>query len=112
MINYTWTITNVIVNPSITIGDTTYEDVVEEILWRCTGIETGTNTTAYEEQSWPIGFEDPSSFVAFSSLTPEVVLSWLMDDDVKDNQVRWVKGKIEELNITIERLNNTKELEA
>ena len=104
MINYTWTITNVIVNPSITIGDTTYEDVVEEIKWKCTGVETGTNTTAYEEQTWSIGFEDPSSFVAFSSLTPEIVIAWLMDDDTKDNQVRWIKEKIE-------RINNTKELE-
>ena len=67
MINYTWTITNVIANPSITIGDNAYTDVVEEIIWRCTGVETGTNTTAYEEQTWPIGFEDPASFVAFGS---------------------------------------------
>ena len=104
MINYTWTITNVIVNPSITVGDTTYEDVVEEIKWRCTGVETGTNTTAYEEQTWPIGFEDPASFVAFNSLTPELVIGWLMDDAMKDVSERTVKRKIE-------RINNTKELE-
>ena len=104
MINYTWTVPNVIVNPSITVGETSYENVVEEIIWRCTGVETGTNTTAYEEQTWPIGFEDPASFVAFNSLTPDLVISWLMSDNEKDNQLRWVKGKIE-------RLNNTKELE-
>ena len=104
MINYTWTITNVIANPSITVGDTTYEDVVEEIKWRCTGVETGTNTTAYEEQTWSIGFEDPSSFVAFGSLTPEIVIGWLMDDAMKDVSERTVKRKIE-------RINNTKELE-
>ena len=104
MINYTWTITNVIVNPSITVGETSYEDVVEEILWRCTGVETGTNTTAYEEQTWSIGFEDPASFIAFSSLTPELVIAWLMDDTMKDVSERTVKRKIE-------RINNTKELE-
>ena len=103
MINYTWTITNVIVNPSITIGDTTYEDVVEEIKWKCTGVETGTNTTAYEEQTWSIGFENPANFIAFESLNPELLFNWLMDDDMKNNQVRWVKEKIE-------RINNTKEL--
>ena len=104
MINYTWTITNVIVNPSITVGGTAYTDVVEEIKWKCAGVETGTNTTAYEEQTWPIGFEDPSSFVAFSSLTPNLVISWLMDDAMKDTSERTVKAKIE-------RLNNTKEVE-
>ena len=93
-----------IANPSITVGDTTYEDVVEEIKWRCTGVETGTNTTAYEEQTWSIGFEDPSSFVACGSLPPELVIGWLMDDAMKDVSERTVKRKIE-------RINNTKELE-
>jgi len=102
MINYTWTI-NTVVNPSITVDSTTYENVVEEIIWRCTGVETGTNTTAYEEQTWPIGFEDPASFVAFDSLTPTLVISWLMDDAMKDTSERTVKAKIE-------RLNNTKEV--
>jgi hypothetical protein len=103
MINYTWTI-NTLVKPSVTIDGTTYENVVEEIIWRCTGIETGTNTTAYEEQTWPIGFEDPSSFIEFDNLNIDLIISWIMNEDVKDNQYRLVADKIE-------RLNNTKEVE-
>ena len=103
MINYTWTITNVIVNPSITVGDTTYEDVVEEIKWRCTGIETGTNTTAYEEDTWPIGFKDPSSFVEFDDLNKDLVISWIMPEVEKNNRYNWVA-------VMIEKLNNTKEI--
>ena len=102
MINYTWTI-NTVVNPSVTIASTTYENVVEEIIWRCTGVETGTNTTAYEEQTWPIGFEDPSSFIVFDNLNIDLIISWIMNEAVKDNQYRLVAGKIE-------KLNNTKEI--
>ena len=79
---------NTVVNPSITVDSTTYENVVEEIIWRCTGVETGTNTTAYEEQTWPIGFEDPASFVAFESLPPTLVISGLMDDAMKDYEAQ------------------------
>ncbi len=103
MINYTWSIINVIVNPSVTVDSTTYENVVEEIIWRCTGIETGTNTTAYEEQTWPIGFEDPSSFIEFDNLNIDLIISWIMSEVEKDNQYRIVAGKIE-------KLNNTKEI--
>ena len=105
MINYTWTI-NTVVNPSVTIASTTYENVVEEIIWRCTGVETGTNTTAYEEQTWPIKFKDPSSFVEFDALDTNLVLSWLyvLDPHLDKLTYRMVADKIE-------RLNNTKEVE-
>ena len=106
MINYTWSIINVIVNPSVTVDSTTYENVVEEIIWRCTGVETGTNTTAYEEQTWSIKFKDPSSFVEFDDLDTNLVLSWLyaLDPHLDDVTPRLVAGKIE-------KLNNTKEVE-
>ena len=102
MINYTWT-TNVITNPSVTIEGTTYEDVVEEITWRCTGIDSDTDNTAFEEQTWEVPFENPATFVSFDSLNTDLVVSWIMTDDEKDNQIRQVNRKID-------RLNNTKEL--
>ena len=103
MINYTWSIINVIVNPSVTVDSTTYENVVEEIIWRCTGVETGTNTTAYEEQTWSIGFKDPSSFVEFDNLNIDLVISWIMPEVEKNNRYNWIA-------VMIEKLNNTKEV--
>ena len=55
MITYTWTIENVIVTPSVTIGSDTFTDVVNKIKWRCSGTE-GSNT-AYEEQTWAVTFD-------------------------------------------------------
>ena len=104
MINYTWSIINVIVNPSVTVDSTTYENVIEEIIWRCTGVETGTNTTAYEEQTWSIGFKDPSSFVEFDDLNIDLVISWIMPEVEKNNRYNWIA-------VMIEKLNNTKEIE-
>ncbi len=102
MINYTWTI-NTLVKPSVTIDGTTYENVVEEITWRCTGVETGTNTTAYEEDTWKIGFKDPSSFVEFDNLNKDLVISWIMPEVEKNNRYNWIA-------VMIEKLNNTKEI--
>ena len=102
MITYNWTVEDVIVN-TVTINEVTYTDVVKEIRWRCTGTEN--EVTAYEEQTWPIGFENPDNFVTFSDLTSEQVINWLHTDDMKELQERAVKAKIE-------RINNTKELVA
>jgi hypothetical protein len=98
MITYTWTIEDVIVTPSVTIGSDTFTDVVNKIKWRCSGTE-GSNT-AYEEQTWPVAFNNTGSFVSLDSLDVDTVISWIMSDDEKDNQVRKVSAKIETIKNT------------
>lgn len=98
MINYTWTIEDVIVTPSVTIGEDTFTDVVNQIKWRCSGTE-GSNT-AYEEQTWSVPFENSGSFIALNDLDVDTVISWIMTDDERDNQVRKVSAKIETIKNT------------
>mgnify|MGYP003974772587 FL=1 len=93
MITYTWTIENVIVTPSVTIGSDTFTDVVNKIKWRCSGTE-GSNT-AYEEQTWPVAFENAGGFTALDALDVDTVISWIMGEADKDNQLRRVAAKIE-----------------
>jgi hypothetical protein len=61
------------------------------------------NTTAYEEDTWKIGFKDPSSFVEFDNLNIDLVISWIMPEVEKNNRYNWIA-------VMIERLNNTKEI--
>lgn len=93
MITYTWTIEDVIVTPSVTIGSDTFTDVVNKIKWKCSGTE-GSNT-AYEEQTWPVAFNNTGSFVSLDSLDVDTVIGWIMSDDEKDNQVRKIADYIE-----------------
>ena len=93
MITYTWTIEDVIVTPSVTIGEDTFTDVINTIRWRCAGTE-GSNT-AYEEQTWPVAFNNTGSFTSLDSLDIDIVLGWIMSEADKDNQVRKVAAKIE-----------------
>ena len=98
MITYTWTIEDVIVTPSVTIGEDTFTDVVNKIRWKCSGTE-GSNT-AYEEQTWSVEFKNTGSFVSLDSLDVDTVISWIMTNDEKDNQVRKVSEKIETIKNT------------
>lgn len=98
MITYTWTIEDVIVTPSVTIGEDTFTDVINTIRWRCAGTE-GSNT-AYEEQSWPVAFNNTGSFVSLDSLDVDTVIGWIMTEDEKDNQLRKVSAKIETITNT------------
>ena len=98
MITYTWTIEDVIVTPSVTIGEDTFTDVVNQIKWRCSGTE-GSNT-AYEEQTWSVEFKNTGSFVSLDSLDVDTVISGIMTDDEKDKQVRKVSEKIETIKNT------------
>ena len=93
MITYTWTIEDVIVTPSVTIGEDTFTDVVNTIKWKCSGTE-GSNT-AYEEQTWPVAFNNTGSFTSLDSLDIDVVLGWLMNADERNNQERKIAGYIE-----------------
>ena len=93
MINYTWTIEDVIVTPSVTIGEDTFTDVVNTIKWKCSGTE-GSNT-AYEEQTWPVAFNNTGSFTSLDSLDIDVVLGWIMNADERNNQERKIAGYIE-----------------
>ena len=98
MITYTWTIEDVIVTPTVTIDGETFTDVVNKIKWRCSGTE-GSNTS-YEEQTWTVTFENAGSFTALDALDVDTVISWIMSDDEKDNQVRKVSAKIETIKNT------------
>ena len=98
MINYTWTIEDVIITPTVTIGEDTFTDVINTIKWKCSGTE-GSNT-AYEEQSWSVAFNNTGSFVSLDSLDVDTVIGWIMSDDEKDNQVRKVSAKIETIKNT------------
>lgn len=93
MINYTWTIEDVIITPTVTIGEDTFTDVINTIKWKCSGTE-GSNT-AYEEQTWPVAFENTGSFTALDALDVDTVISWIMGEVDKDNQLRRVAAKIE-----------------
>ena len=93
MINYTWTIEDVIVTPTVTIGDDTFTDVVNTIRWKCVGTE-GSNT-AYEEQTWPVAFNNTGSFVSLDSLDVNTVIGWIMNTDERDNQERKIAEYIE-----------------
>ena len=93
MITYTWTIEDVIVTPSVTIGEDTFTDVVNKIKWKCSGTE-GSNT-AYEEQTWSVEFKNTGSFIALNDLDVDTVISWIMNPDERDNQERKVADYIE-----------------
>lgn len=98
MITYTWTIENVIVTPTVTIGSDTFTDVVNQIKWRCSGTEG--SYSAFEEQTWSVEFKNTGSFVSLDSLDVDTVISWIMTNDEKDNQVRKVSEKIETIKNT------------
>ena len=98
MINYTWTIEDVIVTPSVTIGEETFTDVIHTIRWKCVGTEG--SYTAYEEQTWPVAFENAESFISLDSLDVDIVLSWIMNTDERNNQERKVSAKIETIKNT------------
>ena len=93
MITYTWTIEDVIVTPSVTIGEDTFTDVVNTIKWKRSGTE-GSNT-AYEEQTWPVAFNNTGSFVSLDSLDVNTVIGWIMNTDERDNQERKIAEYIE-----------------
>ena len=93
MITYTWTIEDVIVTPSVTIGEDTFTDVINTIKWKCSGTE-GSNT-AYEEQTWPVAFNNTGSFVSLDSLDVNTVIGWIMNTDERDNQERKIAEYIE-----------------
>ena len=93
MINYTWTIEDVIVTPSVTIGEDTFTDVVNQIKWRCSGTE-GSNT-AYEEQTWSVDFNNAGSCISLDSLDVDTVIGWIMNPDERDNQERKIADSIE-----------------
>jgi hypothetical protein len=93
MINYTWTIEDVIITPTVTIGEDTFTDVINTIKWKCSGTE-GSNT-AYEEQSWSVAFNNTGSFVSLDSLDVDTVIGWIMSDDERGNQERKIANYIE-----------------
>ena len=98
MITYTWTIEDVTVNPSVTIGETTYTDVITDIRWKCAGTED--SYSAFEEQTWPVGFTGENTFIALGDLDVDTVVGWIMSDDERDNQERQVAFKIDKLKNT------------
>jgi hypothetical protein len=93
MINYTWTIEDVIITPTVTIGEDTFTDVINTIKWKCSGTE-GSNT-AYEEQSWSVAFNNTGSFVSLDSLDVDTVIGWIMNTDERGNQERKIANYIE-----------------
>jgi hypothetical protein len=93
MITYTWTIEDVIVTPSVTIGEDTFTDVVNTIRWKCVGTEG--SYSGFEEQSWPVDFNNTGSFVSLDSLDVDTVIGWIMNPDERDNQERKVADYIE-----------------
>jgi|TARA_B100001094_G_scaffold93238_1_gene89122 hypothetical protein len=93
MINYTWTIEDVIVTPTVTIGDDAFTDVIHTIRWKCVGTEG--SYSEFEEQSWSVDFNNTGSFTSLDSLDIDVVLGWLMNADERNNQERKIAGYIE-----------------
>jgi hypothetical protein len=93
MINYTWTIEDVIVTPSVTIGEETFTDVIHTIRWKCVGTEG--SYTESEEQSWPVKFNNSGTFIPLDSLDVDTILSWIMNTDERNNQERKIIDYIE-----------------
>ena len=93
MITYTWTIEDVIVTPSVTIGENTFTDVVNTIRWKCSGTEG--SYSAFEEQSWAVDFNNTGNFVSLDSLDVDTVIGWIMTEQDKDNQKRKIAEYIE-----------------
>ena len=98
MANYTWTIEDVIVTPSVTIESETFTDVIHTIRWKCVG--TDGSYSASEEQSWSIEFNNAGDFKALSSLDVDTVIGWIMTEQERDNQERKVLAEIEQLKNT------------
>ena len=98
MANYTWTIEDVIVTPSVTIESETFTDVIHTIRWKCVG--TDSSYSASEEQSWPVEFNNTGDFKALSSLDVDTVIGWIMTEQERDNQERKVLAEIEQLKNT------------
>ena len=98
MANYTWTIEDVIVTPSVTIESETFTDVIHTIRWKCVG--TDGSYSASEEQSWSIEFNNSGDFKALSSLDVDTVIGWIMTEQERDNQERKVLAEIEQLKNT------------
>ena len=65
------------------------QDVVYRVKFYLTLIENGVTRTEPMEQD--LGAADPSSFMAYDSLTEDAVKSWITNHSNYDNQIKIIK---------------------
>lgn len=80
MINYTWTIENLITEP--TQGG--YDDVVVTVFWKCVGNDGDYSGSIYSKCALPA---PQSSFTPYSNLTQNQILQWCWDLGVNKTSV-------------------------
>jgi len=96
-ITYTWNIASLDVVPTKTIGGVEYTDVIKTVHWRLRADEGDYTAGAYGAVDMDTENVDANTFVQFSELTAQTIVSWAaaLINDQDEGRVAAIKAALE-----------------